>query len=426
MSLHYRHYCLAALFAVILILTGCAPASPAQVAAPTDEPPSEAGTEASAEPPQAQPAAPQSNLTEGCIDSYAEGVDYFPDKVAVEYAQSFTVEYHESYKLVTVLTPWPGAEQPFQYVLVQCGTPAPDGYPDATIVTVPATRTVMMSTAYLTNLDDLGMLDRLVGLDAFAYTNNPTVRQMIDEGGLTEIAPTGMEVNVEQTLDLEPDLIMAFSSGMPEYDLHPVLIEAGLPVVINGDWTEGTPLARAEYVKFMSLFFNAEARANDVFNEVVTEYNAAVELAASVTEKPVVMSGLPYEGTWNTPGGMSYTAQMFRDAGGDYVFADDPSVGTIFLDFEAVFEQAHDADLWVNVSGHEALADLLATDPRFGEFRPFQEGRVWADDGHSTSMGTELYETGVAHPHLVLLDLIKIFHPDLLPDHELYYYRLLE
>lgn len=32
----------------------------------------------------------------------------------------------------------------------------------------------------------------------------------------------------------------------------------------------------------------------------------------------------------------------------------------------------------------------------------------------------------MVHPDVILADLIRIFHPDLLPNHELYYYQRLK
>ncbi|BAL99694.1 MAG: hypothetical protein KatS3mg049_2263 [Caldilinea sp.] len=40
--------------------------------------------------------------------------------------------------------------------------------------------------------------------------------------------------------------------------------------------------------------------------------------------------------------------------------------------------------------------------------------------------GNDYWEGGLANPDVVLADLIKIFHPELLPDHELVYYRKLD
>lgn len=40
--------------------------------------------------------------------------------------------------------------------------------------------------------------------------------------------------------------------------------------------------------------------------------------------------------------------------------------------------------------------------------------------------GNDYYESGAAHPDVILADLIQIFHPGLLPEHKLYYFKQLE
>ena len=64
----------------------------------------------------------------------------FPDKAELQYAESFSIEYFDNYKVVTVHTPWPGAQEAVQYLLVQCGTPAPEGYDGVQRITVPIRR----------------------------------------------------------------------------------------------------------------------------------------------------------------------------------------------------------------------------------------------------------------------------------------------
>ncbi len=412
------------MLSVAALVVACAVPPAAQDSVEPLPPPTEEGA------PPVEPTAaeiapeqqPVENIAEGCVDQYTQGVDYFPHKVTVEYSTSFTVEYFDSYKVVNVLHPWPGAEESFRYVLVQCGTPAPDDLGGATVIQVPAGSIVAMSTSYITHLDDLGLLDRLVGMDSGAYVTNPEVRARLAAGDIVEIAPLG-QPNVEAALDLDPSLIMAFSAGIPEYDSHPALAQAGLPVVINADWMEQDPLARAEWVKFMAVFYNREAEAEAIFGETASQYQAAAALAAGVVERPTVFTDTPFEGTWYVPGGLSITARLLADAGADYLWADDDSTGTLFLDFETVFDQAQDADFWVNVWGPGSKAEMLTIDPRFADFEAFQTGNLYSFDARGTEVSTEIWETGVAHPDVWLLDLIKIFHPELVPDHELYYYR---
>ena len=92
--------------------------------------------------------------------------DYFPDKVAIEDAANFSVEYRRSYKVVTVKEAYAGGPAE-RYVLVQCGAPAPrlDGdLAGAQVVTVPITSLFSASTTHLPLLVDLQRLDVLTGV----------------------------------------------------------------------------------------------------------------------------------------------------------------------------------------------------------------------------------------------------------------------
>lgn len=370
--------------------------------------------------------AAQDGNPAACVETFDEATNYFSEQVTVEYAEGFEVEYFSNYKLVTVTQPWAGAEDTFSYVLVQCGTPPPDGYDDATIIEVPISTAVSMSTTYLPHFVELDLIDSLVGVDETDFAYNPDVLERAASGEILEIGG-GATVNVEQALDLSPDVIFTYGIGAPDYDAYPVLGEAGLDVVLNGDYVETTPLGRAEWIKFTALFFNAEAEANAFFDGVEARYNDLAELAASADERPTVLTNGLYADTWYVSGGASFVAQFIADAGGDYVFADDTSTGGVPLSFEAVFDAGQNADVWINPNFWFSLADGLAEDERYAEFTPFSEGNVWNNNLRVTDLGgNDFTEGGVTNPDLVLADLIAIFHPELLPDHEFTYYRPLE
>ena len=388
-----------------------------------NEAPEEEVVEEPTEEPAPEAVAPEANLTDSCVENYSEDIDYFPNKANYEYAEGITIEYFNNYKVVEVLQPWTGAEETFTYVLVQCGTPAPEDV-DGLVIEVPVQSAVTMSTTFLPAYDDLGIVDRIVGLDSLSTTNTQSVVDKIAAGEMVEVG-SGAGVNVEAVLDLDPGLIMASGSGYPDYDAHPILLEAGLPVFIVAEWMEGSLIARAEWIKNTGALFNMEAQATEVFDEIVTSYNEMAELAASVEERPTVFANTPYQGTWYMPGGASYVAQVFADAGADYLWADDPTTGSQYLDFETVFDVAQGADFWVNVSAVD-LESMLAEDERYADFAAFQNGDVYANTARTNEMGgNDYWESGVSHPEKILMDLIKIFHPELLPDYELYYYQQL-
>ncbi|MYC95969.1 MAG: ABC transporter substrate-binding protein [Caldilineaceae bacterium SB0661_bin_32] len=399
---------------VLLVLCGCV-AQPAPLSSPPD---GASGNSAAAA------ASPDQNLHDGCVESYDPAVDYFPQKLSVAYASGFDVEYRNNYKIVTVTNPWQGAQESFRYLLLQCGTPAPQGVEGA-VVEVPVKNIIAMSTTYLPTLEDLGLIDRLIGLDSYMWTTNPAVRTRIESGDVAEIGG-GAAVNVELTLDLDPALVMTYGTGFADYDTHPVLLEAGIPVALNGDFVEQSPLGRAEWMKFIALFFNREADAAAQFDTVAMEYHAVAELAATLTERPSVLLGSVYNGTWYVAGGGSYMARLLADAGAAYLWSDEGDVGALPLDFESVYAVAAEAEFWLNPDNSFwfSVENVLDSDPRYGDFAPLKRGRMYNNNARvNENGGNAYYEEGAAHPERVLKDLVKILHPHLLPDHELRFYQ---
>lgn len=358
-------------------------------------------------------------------DGSGESTDLFAEKVTIEYSAIFDVEYHGNYKIVTVKEPWPGASSGFTYLLVQKGTQKPAGVAADKVIEVPVDSLVSMSTSYLPHLESLGLLDKLIAVDAFAWVSSPAVLKRIDEGAMKEVG-SGPTVNVELLVEMEPDLIMAYGQG-GEWDTHPKLEEAKLPYVINAEWNEGTPLARAEWVKFMAVFFNAEAKGNEIFDRIETEYLTLAAKAKAVTNKPTVFTGAPYQGTWWIAGGASHAARLLADAGANYIWADDDSSGSLMLDVETVFAKAGEAEYWLNTGYWNSLAEVKAADERFPKFAAFKAGSLYNNNLRmSPGGGNDYFESGPANPNIVLADLIKIFHPELVPEHEFYYYKKLD
>ena len=74
-----------------------------------------------------------------------------------------------------------------------------------------------------------------------------------------------------------------------------------------------------------------------------------------------------------------------------------------------------------NANGSINSADVAQTKSRVGQT---VDASNFRSDVNANG-GSDYFETGVTNPDLILADLVKIFHPDLLPDHELYFYRQL-
>jgi len=375
-----------------------------------------------AAPPAVPDAAP---AAEGrCVTAFDANRDYFPVKQQVEHATNFTLTYAKNHQVLTVKQPAPGAK-PETYVLVRCGTPAPaltGELAGAVTVETPIERLFSASTTHLPFITDLGVLERLTGVSSAGFITSAQVLAQVKAGKITEYAK-GQEVDTEKVIAAKPDVLM---SGGTEDKSYGPLRQAGIKVVANAEWLESTALGRAEWIKVMAALTGTEAKAGEVFGKVEADYTALAakaKAAAPVT----VLPGQMYEGQWSVPNGGSYVAELIKDAGGTYPWADTPGSGSTTLDLEAVLSKARDAKVWLaNVNEWKSLADVEKADPRYAKFGAFESGSVWsANRTLGPGGGNDFYERGVGHPDLILADLVAILHPDLAPDHTFTFYQRL-
>lgn len=359
-----------------------------------------------------------------CVQDYNSNTDYFPQKATINYANGFTVEYKNNYKVVTVNNPWKDAETSFKYVLVECGTPAPKGFKEAEIITVPINTVASLSTTHLPHLAKLELVNKLVGVSNLKTVNTPEVVEKIKVGKIAELGNNN--VNVERLLELNPDLVTTYGTGNPQTDSHSKLLEAGLKVAINAEYMEKTPLGRSEWLKFTALFFNQEEKAEKIFSKISTNYQEIAAKTKAIKKRPKVFTGFNFKGTWYVPGCQSYPAKYLADAGAELLCVGNSS-GSIPSSFEYVFERAVTADYWLNVSqSWQNLEDVIREDSRYSDFQAVKKGNVYNNNARlNENGGNDYWEGGISNPDVILSDLIKIFHPELLPNHQLFFYHKL-
>jgi len=380
------------------------------------------GLIAAAPPPRL--VAQRANVTKGCVERFDATTDYFPDKAAVEDATTFSVEYRRSYKVVRLKEAYPGGP-PEQYVLVQCGAPVPaltGELVGAQVVSVPITSLFAFSTTHLPLLVDLDRVDVLTGVAQRDAVTSPEVQARLKAGQVVEFAKVGLVIDVERVVSARPSLLMV--GGTANATLA-VIRHAGVPVVANSEWIEPTALGRAEWLKYMALFLNEERQAQIVYGAMKHRYLAlsARATARPEAERPLVMAGKSARGQFSIAGGRSYVAALIKDAGGRYAWADNTSVGYASVDLEAQIRRAALADIWINGGGWTTLGAMLDDEPRYAEFKAYRQGQVWVYERRVTSSGSNDYwARSVTHPDLVLADLVKIFHPTLMPAHAFEWY----
>ncbi|MDQ8203139.1 ABC transporter substrate-binding protein [Pelagicoccus sp. SDUM812003] len=348
--------------------------------------------------------------------------------VELRYANNFAIEIFPTHKQLTVRNTWVGAGDSEQvYALVPRSADKLPTLPDgAIVIRTPVERLAIMATVFLGPIRDLDLYDSLVGIAYLDWANDERAHQRVAKG-LAKPIQSGAAMDVESMLMMRPDLILTSTTGNPNFDTNPQMLRAGLPVVVTAGYMEDHPLGRTEWIKFIAAFYDKEEEAKAVFDRVADRYEELTALAATAKTRPTVFSNAPYGGVWHVPGGDSYTAKAFASAGAKYLWADNDSRGGVPTDFEVILQRAGDADYWLHPSHYESLAELISADERFINFEAVQEGRVFNNTLRVNDHGgNDIYERGVSRPDEVLADLIKIFHPELLPQHQFVFYEQLK
>ena len=344
--------------------------------------------------------------------------------ITLKYAKGFKVSMQDGHKLLEVPVPYKGADSGFKYLLVNKGDKVPPHDRDVQVVKVPLESIVCTSTTHIPLLDYIGETKKLVGFPTTDYISSSAMRQRIDSGKVAELG-VDKEMNMEKLMEIDPEVVMAYTiSG--DYGQFRKMNQAGIPVLVNAEYMEDHPLGRAEWIKFMALFFDKSATADSVFDAIEKNYLDLKAKTDTITQKPTLYSGVVYQDVWYLPGGLNNAAKLFADAGGHYLWQDS-TTGFIELSLESVYEKANTADYWVGMASFNNLEDIKDTDERYTQFRAYQQGQVYNYNARmGVTGGNEYLELGYLRPDLILADLIKILHPELMPEHELYFYKRLE
>ncbi|WP_229203246.1 ABC transporter substrate-binding protein [Dyadobacter jejuensis] len=347
--------------------------------------------------------------------------DLYPDKVVLKHAQGFSIRYAENYKLIEIYT----SADTSRYVLLERGTKAPQGLGSATTIEIPIRNMVAMSSMHIGMLTFLESEKVLAGLGSLQYVYSPKVLELIAAGKIKEVG-IDQGIDQEKLLVMHPDLVMTMGGPESGRQQFPVLQQAAIPVLANAEWLETTPLARAEWVKLLAALLNKEALANKKFAQIEEAYHRLKNLASAVPSKPQVLSGLNTKDSWYLPAGDNYMAVFFKDAGGAYPWHNTAGNASLPLNFESVYPKALTADIWLNVGFDPADTQqgILAIDTRYADFKSVKTGKMYSYNNRVNDGGAnDFFESGMMAPEVVLADLIKILHPDLLPEHTLVYYK---
>jgi len=343
--------------------------------------------------------------------------------LTTRYAEGFKVrQIAKGIRLVDISDPQRDEDtHDYHFALVSRDADA-EGVPaDYTVIRVPIERCIVMTSLQLSGFIALDALDRVSGITSTKSLKNEEVKQLVKDGKIVKIGIEG-QFDAELIMAARPDIIFISPFKRGGYE---ALTESGITLVPHLGYKETSALGQAEWVRFLGMFLGMEQEANDYFNGVEQRYNELKQKTADIPQRPTVMSGEMHGGQWYAVGGRNSLAQMFRDAGADYILKDNDDTGGVNLDFEEHYQKAAKADYWRILNAYDgefSYKALQESDSRYADFRPFKEHKVI----YCNMKQTAYYEQAPMHPDQLLSDFVFAFHPELMPqDYQPVFYRLL-
>jgi iron complex transport system substrate-binding protein len=335
-----------------------------------------------------------------------------------EYAQGFSLYRSGDTTIFRVTDPWQFAEGvEFRYLLT------PNASPEAmNEIKIPVTRVVCMSTTHVAFISALDQIASISGVSGLRHVSDSALTARSRD---TLVVDVGYDSNLSYELifSLKPDVVFAYGVRGEFAAVETKLNELGIKVVYFGEYMEDTPLGKAEWIVAMSAFFDEREYAEAIFRQIETRYNQAKVLTQNVEHRPDVMFNVPYKDTWYMPGTDNYMVRFVRDAGAEYIYLDNKGRNSYPMSIEKAYIIAQDADFWLIGNSSKSLDDLKNVDPRMADIPAFRNRTIYNSNRRANDYGDDFWESGIVNPDIILRDMIKIFHPELVPDHDFYYYR---
>ncbi|RAR75711.1 ABC transporter substrate-binding protein [Flavobacterium aciduliphilum] len=346
-------------------------------------------------------------------------------KNTIQYATGFSIENYTNYSIVTVKNPWPKTTKSYTYILKKKNAILPDSLKNNVIINVPIKSIVVTSTTHVPSLEMLGVEKTLVGFPHLDYVSSEKVRTLIDAHKVKELG-TNQSLNTEVLIDLQPDVVIGYGLDNNNPTLNN-LEKNGVNIMLNGDWNEQTPLGKAEWIKFFGALYDKQNKASEIFSKIEHDYLRTVAIAKSAHSKPSVLAGDIFEGKWYLPRGTSWGSLLLKEAHANYLWQETQGTGSLSLSFETVFEKAKEADFWITSGQFASLKAMTDANPHYQKFKAFQTKKVYSFASKKGKTGGILYyELAPNRPDIVLKDLVKILHPELLVGYNPFFFQPLK
>ncbi len=345
--------------------------------------------------------------------------------LGVKYAKGFTLEKTEHYNKLSILNPWDGYKIYANYYVMKDSSTLPKDEQNLNFYLSHSPQKVALHTApQAAWLKALGVDQYIKGISDPSFFYERKFSEQLVSGFLIQSGnKTG--INKERILLLQPDLIITSGWNSINAD-YKMLIKMDMPVLFMMEWMENNPLGRAEWIKALGLIFDKETEADSIFNRVEHNYLKLKQQQNNWKIKPKILHGEEYNGAWYVAGGKSYIAQIYSDAGADYLWKNNPKSGSLIIDREVVLNKGAQADYWFTTFGQNKHDIEQIKESKYNLLKAVIRDQVYSNTKRENPQGgNDFWETGSLRPDLILKDIIKIVHSPTSSSDSLIFYKKL-
>lgn len=349
----------------------------------------------------------------------APGDPLEPSDASTRYASLLQMQdVDASMTVCRIMNPWQPERIAIQYLLTKGETDAETlermehRFGRMQVLRVPLQRQTISASCHAWLLNELEALSSIRVMCDANYVRVREMTRMLDDGTVAD-GGNSMSPNAEVIRAAGSDAIwISPYEGASQQIMSTLLPD--IPIIYCADYMETGPLARAEWMRFYGRLVDKAAKADSLFSAVEKHYEELTGMhdteknAGSNTSGKKLLADLPYGSTWYVAGGRSTLGTMYKDAGFCYPWADDVHGGSLALAPEAVFEKAHDADIWLfkynSADNDMTLTELTAQNPLFVQIKAVMDKNVY---GCNTS-NNDYFDVTPFRPDLLMEELNRL------------------
>ncbi|KAJ1913026.1 hypothetical protein IWQ60_009385 [Tieghemiomyces parasiticus] len=323
--------------------------------------------------------------------------DNFPDKVSVGNGANFTVTYSNNYKIVTNQL----ADETYG---LYCGDKKPSA-PDhvKNWYKLPINSTAVLDYTLFPYLEVLGLTPAVRIADDRLNVTTPCTQSLFNDGSIVAYQ--------NATADDWAPVQVAFDNSFSN-DTNYVAFSAS-------DDRLG-PLERAEWIKYVAVFFNMEANATEFYQHVTNQYSCHRNNLAKVDRQQIAYSQYSHAADTGAPlwtvNTSPYYDELTTDAGAHIVsppitavnstaaFRTNVQTADYMIDLTPTNGDRLDFSAWKSLFGYSTKPDK---DSAF-----YFNKQVWRPDLRRNAAGNlDWVQSSAVRPDLALADLITVQYP---------------